>query len=94
MLEKQTNYHGSSKTATAVREEILRRYGQSEADLYDPNINARPFSSWLELGYRVKKGEKAIKSMTIIEKKDVQNNTVKKYPKTVCLFYYLQVEKI
>ncbi len=104
MLQTQTLAHwrGSEKTADAVREEIARRYGEEEAAKYDPLQNCFTFQTWKALGYAVKKGEKAIRSITYVEAKDKadqekdtqgEEQEVKKYPKTVYLFYILQVEK-
>jgi N-terminal domain of anti-restriction factor ArdC len=98
-------WRGSQQTAEHVREEIARRYGEAEAKEYDPQINCFTLPTWNKLGYRVRKGEKAIRSMTLIEEKDpnakVASDATKegeeaeviKYPKTVYLFYIKQVEK-
>jgi hypothetical protein len=63
--------------------------------------NCFTIQTWNKLGYRVKKGEKAIRSITYVE---ATNHTgeaddaeeeadVVTYPKTVYLFYRTQVEK-
>jgi len=92
------HWKGSEKTADAVREEIARRYGEAEAEEYDPQVNCFTLPTWNKLGFRVSKGEKAIRSITLIEKKDSETEEGKeaevlKYPKTVYLFYIKQVEK-
>jgi len=94
MSEKLSNYRGSLNTANAVRQEISSRFGEEEAGLYDPNVNCLPFRRWQELGYKVKRGEKSIRSVTYIEKTDVMGNKICSYPKTVHLFYKLQVESV
>src|SRR5438105_239925 len=86
-------WRGSAQTASAVREEIAKRYGEEEAANYDPLANCFTFRTWRTKGYHVKKGEKAIRSMTLKEVKDEDTQEVKKYPKTVYLFYIKQVEK-
>jgi hypothetical protein len=97
-------WRGSVKTADAVREEIAKRWGEKEAEQYDPLKNCFTLQTWNTLGYRVKKGEKAIRSITYVEAKDSGNTeeqdkqegeeqAVRKYPKTVYLFYKTQVEK-
>lgn len=88
-------WKGSEHTAKAVRQEIAKRWGEEEALKYDPRTNCLTFMTWLAKGYHVKKGEKAIRSMTLVEAKDKDSKEgeVKKYPKTVCLFYVKQVEK-
>ena len=76
----------------------LRVYGQQLYVPSDPNFtmsyaNALTFTKWAILGYRVKKGERAIRSITFVEKKDEEGNVIRRFKRVVCLFYYLQVEK-
>lgn len=88
-----SNYKGSQKTFDLVAKQIKERFGAGEEKKYDPYSNCLSFKCWLKQGYRVRRGEKALKSVTIIEKKDAAG-VITKYPKTVNLFYYLQVEKV
>src|SRR5438034_3751529 len=86
-------WKGSIKTADAVRQEIAKRWGDEEAEKYDPLANCFTFKTWLTKGYVVKKGEKAIRSMTLVEVEDTSEKGEKRtYPKTVFLFYIRQVE--
>ena len=85
---KVSNYQGSEKTRDMVAAQIKERWGESEVLNYNPETNALTFASWLHLGYRPKKGSKALKSITYVEKKDALGNVVKKFPRTVNLFYY------
>ena len=89
-----SSYKGSEVTREMVKEEIERRYGAEEIASYDPYKNARTFSSWLSLGFRVKNGEKAIKSFSIIEVKDAEGLVTKKIRRMVNLFYVKQVEPV
>jgi hypothetical protein len=101
-LKTLAHWRGSAKTADAVREEIARRWGDEEAAKYDPLTNCFTIQTWNKLGYRVKKGEKAIRSITYVEGTD-QSETVdedvdeepevRTYRKKVYLFYRTQVEK-
>jgi len=96
--EELAQWKGSLNTANAVRQEIAKRWGSEEAKHYDPLKNCFTFKTWLAKGYHVKKGEKAIRSMTLVEKEDPNAEkgevTEKRtYPKTVYLFYIKQVEK-
>jgi hypothetical protein len=98
MKQQLAQWKGSEKTADQVREEIARRYGEEEAAKYNPLANCFTFRTWKAKGYYVKKGEKAIRSMTLVEQKDPDTKEgkqleVRKYPKTVYLFYIKQVEK-
>jgi len=100
-IQTAAHWRGSEKTAAAVREEIATRWGAEEAEQYDPMKNCFTLQTWNTLGYRVKKGEKAIRSITYVEAKDQeetdetdgQEQDVRTYPKTVYLFYKTQVEK-
>jgi hypothetical protein len=101
-LKTLAHWRGSERTADAVRQEIARRWGDEEAARYDPLTNCFTIQTWNKLGYRVKKGEKAIRSVTYIkgadqaadtEEEDEEEADVVKYPKTVYLFYRTQVEK-
>lgn len=89
-----TNYRGSEATKKMVSEQIAQRFGQDEVQNYNPYANCMTFRQWLAAGYRVRRGEKALKSITYIEVKDENGEVVKKYPKTVNLFYEKQVEEI
>ena len=88
-----SNYQGSEKTREMVQEQIKRIYGKQEVRNYDP-FKTFTFAGWLHLGYRPKKGSKALKSITYVEKKDAQGNVIEKYPRKINLFYYRAVEPI
>jgi len=89
-----SNYQGSEKTKEMVEEQIEKIWGKAEVKNYNPYKNALTFASWLKLGYRPKKGSKALKSITLVERKDAQGNIISKYPRTINLFYYRSVEAI
>jgi len=94
MDKQSSNYTGSRRTAQAVQKEILKRWGHEEAQNYDPFTNCLTFRQWSNMGYKVKKGEKSIRSRTFVEKKDENGNIIRTYPKTIHLFYCLQVEVV
>jgi hypothetical protein len=89
-----SGYQGSEKTKEMVKEQIKKIWGPQEAKNYNPYKNALTFASWLKLGYRPKKGSKAIKSITYVESKDAQGNIISKYPRKINLFYYRSVEPL
>lgn len=89
-----TNYKGSEATRDMVSKQIAERFGEAEAEHYDPYKNCMTFRQWLTAGFRVKRGEKALKSVTYVEVKDDSGEVIKKYPKTINLFYEKQVEKV
>ena len=87
-------YTGSDMTRDMVLEQIIERYGEEEAEQFDPYSNCRTFAAWASMGFRIKKNERALKSVTFIEKKDDKGNVVKKIKRTVFLFYYKQCELV
>ncbi len=91
-MQTMTNWTGSRHTEEAVRKEIRRRWGEQDAKEYDPRFSARTFNQWRKLGFTVKAGEKAIRSVTAIEEKDTAGNTIQRHYKQVSLFYLKQVE--
>src|SRR5437763_15325301 len=98
MTQQLAVWRGSIKTADAVREEIARRYGEEEAAKYNPLANCFTCQTWRAKGYYVKKGEKAIRSMTLVEGEDEnakegEQTEKRTYPKTVYLFYIKRLTK-
>ena len=89
-----STWKGSAITSDFVRKQIFARWGEAEALKYDPKSNCLTFRNWLKNGFRVKSGEKAIKSFIVVEVKDNAGAVVRKYPKSISLFYVLQVEEI
>jgi len=89
-----SNYKGSEKTKELVKNQIREIWGQAEEKNYNPYKNALTFASWIKLGYRPKKGSKALQSVTYVEKKDSLGNIISKYPRKINLFYYRSVEPI
>lgn len=89
----KSNWTGSENTSDLVRKQIAKRWGEDEAKRYDPFVNCFTFNGWLKNGYVVKKDEKAIRSFIVIEKKDKETGAVtQRRPKTIYLFFDLQVE--
>ena len=91
---KVSNWHDSLKTREMVASQIKERWGSSEVKNYDPERNALPYSTWVNLGYKPKKGSKALKSVTYVDMKDDKGNITGKFPRTINLFYYRDVSKI
>ena len=89
-----SEYRGSSLTRSLAEEEIEKRWGKSELKNYDPYHNARTFQSWLKCGYKVRRGEKAIRSITYVETRDADGNVLKCIKRPCFLFYVRQVEPI
>lgn len=92
-IKVKSNWTGSKNTSSLVRKQIVERWGEKEAESYNPLENCFTFKHWLENGYIVRKGETAIKSFIVVEKKDKKTGEViNKSLKTICLFYKKQVD--
>ena len=87
-------YRGSEKTYEMVKEQIRERWGDELADEFDPYTDAMPAVSWMAYGYRIRNGERALKSITIVEQKNEAGEVVKKIRRTVNLFHHCQVLKV
>jgi len=87
-------WKGSRGTASMVAGQIKVRFGAEVASKYDPRKNCFTFLGWKQRGYTVKRGEKAIKSVTFIKDVSEDELTVRSYPKNVYLFCEAQVEKV
>ncbi|MDD3998855.1 MAG: hypothetical protein PHR98_01970 [Candidatus Shapirobacteria bacterium] len=92
-ISVKSNWTGSENTSDLVRKQITERWGEDEAKRYNPFVNCFTFNGWLKNGYVVRKDEKAIRSFIIVEKKDKKTGAVvERRPKTIYLFFDLQVE--
>ncbi|MCX6713271.1 MAG: hypothetical protein NTY66_03640 [Candidatus Vogelbacteria bacterium] len=89
----KTNYRGSPHTYEDVKKQIAERFGVDVAERFDPYMDARSFKSWIQLGFVVRRGERALSSLVIVEKKDKDGNVIRKYPKRISLFHRLQVQE-
>src|SRR3989344_5366739 len=69
-----TTYRGSEATKSMVEEQLIAKYGKAELKNLDCYHNMRTFHSWLNLGWKIRRGEKAIKSITAKSKRLVQQN--------------------
>ena len=87
-------YRGSEKTYEMVKDQIRERWGDELADEFDPYTDAMPLISWTAYGYRVRKGEKALKSVTFVEQKDEKGEIVRKIRRSINLFHHCQVLKV
>lgn len=90
-------WKGSAKTEDIVRKQIAQRWGEEEAKKYDPAKNCFTFRTWWALGYVPRKGEKGLKSYTLLDEvvkdENGKEKVLKKHIKRVYLFYYLQIER-
>ena len=87
-------WRGSEKTYEMVQEQLREKYGNDVADDFDATKDAMPFVSWLSYGFRVRKGEKALRSVTFVEVKNDKGEVEKKIKRNVFLFHRKQVERV
>lgn len=87
-------YSGSTTTKALIEKAIEERYGKAELKNLDCYHTMRTFSNWARLGWKVRKGEKAFKSIVVREIKDKDGDVIKKITHPCFLFYYRQVEKV
>jgi antirestriction protein ArdC len=92
-LPVNEQYQGSKHTVEQVRKILQVRYNLEEAEKYTPDM-CRTFRSWLSIGYRVRKGEKAIPIVFAIPRKPEDENQSGPVIRKANLFYIKQVEKI
>ena len=91
---RNSNWTGSAETYNIVLRQIINRWSKTEARRYDPKVNCFTFGQWLVRGYRVRKGQKALKSYTFVEIKDKDGEVYRKFNREISLFYIRQVRKI
>jgi len=90
-----TPYRGSENTAKMVRDEIRKRWGDKAAEEYNPYFTTRTYRNWSRINYRVRKNERAIKSIVLVPlEEDEKGNVIKSYPKVINLFHINQVERL
>lgn len=98
MEELTSVWQGSVRTAQMVANAIEERWGEEAAKDYDPRKNCFTYQGWKQRGYQVKRGAKAIRSITYVEAERENEETGEieevAYPKTVYLFYKKQVKKV
>ena len=90
----KTNYMGSVKNYESVKQQLTERYGVEVAAEYRPLENCRTYNDWEKNGYLVNRGARSFKAVVVVEKKDKEGNVIKRYPKTICLFFRNQVHKV
>lgn len=91
---KLSTYKGSKATRDHIANLIRVKYGEAELKNYNPMTSMMTFASWLKIGWCPKKGERAMKSTTLIEVKDDKGKVIRKQQRSVNLFYYRQVQPL
>jgi hypothetical protein len=87
-------YKGSEATYAMVKKQLLDRYGEKVANEYDPRFDCAPFSTWAAAGFRIKRGEHALKSVTYVEIKNDEGVVERKVRRNCNLFHRCQLERV
>ena len=61
-----SEWKGSIGTMSNVAHQIMERFGVDAAKEYNPEINCFTYRGWRERGFQVRKGEKALHSITFV----------------------------
>lgn len=89
----ESTWRGSEKTAEKMREQIRERFGDKVAREYDPLRHVLTLRAWSRYGVRVRRGESALKTFTIIEN-DEETGEAKRVARSVPVFHYLQTDLV
>mgnify|MGYP001579578311 FL=1 len=92
-MQQSASYKGYATTFAMVKDQIAKRFGSVAADSYNPKTNCFTLRQWNARKFKVKKGEKALKSFTFLDEEDDQNNK-RRWRKPVSLFFHTQVVKV
>ncbi len=87
----RSNYQGSEATKAMVADQIRERWGEKEASSFDPYHDCMTATAWFAAGFKIKKGEKALRSITFLESEDNEGNIHRKIRRGVSLFHKRQV---
>lgn len=77
-------YKGSKQNEIFVRSQIAAKFGDDHAEEYQPTIQVRPKTAWLQAGYVLREGEEPLCHITTWRKGT---------PYSVALFHQLQMIK-
>ena len=89
-----SNFTGSKLTFKIVQDQIRDRWGEELAEEYNAKNDCFTYKEWVRRGFRVKKGEKSLRSITYVESKDKTTGEDRKYSRPVFLFFKTQVDQI
>lgn len=75
-----------------MRQQIRERWGDKVAKEYDASKHVLSLRRWSEFGIRVRKGESALRTYTIIE--DEKDSEGKSFRRSLPVFHYLQTDLV
>jgi hypothetical protein len=88
----ESPWRGSEKTAEQMREQIRERFGEKVAKTYDPKTHVMSLRHWSRFGVRIKPGESALRTYTLIENDQKEEGEQKSIRRTIPVFHYLQTD--
>lgn len=90
----ESPWRGSEKTAAQMREQIRERFGDKVAAEYNPKIHVLSLRNWSRYGVKVKAGESALRTYTLIENDSHEEGEHKTVRRSVPVFHYLQTDLV
>lgn len=90
----ESPWRGSEKTAELMREQIRERFGDKEAKVYDPKRHVMSLRHWGRFGVKIRAGESALRTYTIIENDHEEEGEQKSVRRSIPVFHYLQTDLV
>ena len=78
-----TPYKGSIRNFELVGDQIEKRFGPKARKEYRAETNCRTYAGWSHLGFRPKAKERALQSITYIDKVDAKGKVIETYPRKI-----------
>ena len=94
MRNQNAKWTNSEASYNLVVGQIKKKWGKDEVTLHNPKQSCFTFSKWLKHGYTVKKGEKAIKTYSVLYIQNEDNQVIATLQIPVNVFYRKQVAKL
>lgn len=87
----ESTWRGSEKTAEQMRQQVKERFGDKAAKEYDAKRHVMSLKQWGRFGIKIKAGETALKTYTVIENDD-ETGEAKRVRRSIPVFHYLQTD--
>ncbi|MBL7058522.1 hypothetical protein ISS03_04240 [Patescibacteria group bacterium] len=94
MRTTHAKWTNSEKSYNEVVSQIIERWGEETLERYKPRLSCYTFPKWLKNGYTVRKGEKAIKTNSIMDIQDENEKVIATISIPVNLFHRKQIIRV
>ena len=94
MRTTYARWTSSEKSYNEVVSQIIERWGEDALERHNPKTSCYTFPKWLKHGYTVRKGEKAIKSYSVMDIQDENEKIIATISIPVNLFHRKQIIKV